>query len=173
MPPATWEGAAVTRVGDLPGRGFSLISAVIAGNCHEPRELHFPTTGDLSRTNTVTSVTQGSNCPTDPAGTATVDVLVPAQTITKSANLSTVVAGAAVSYPIAITNSGQSAYTGTTVTDSLAGVVDDATFNNDAVATAGVVGYDEPNLTRSGDLAGRRQRRGARSPAVVAHAGDR
>ena len=52
-----------------------------------------------------------------------------------------------------MTNSGQTPYTGATVTDDLSGVVDDAAYNGDAAATAGAVSYAAPVLTWTGDLA--------------------
>ena len=61
--------------------------------------------------------------------------------------------GATVTYTITVANTGQTPYTGATVTDSLAGVLDDATYNNDAAATAGTVSYASPDLTWTGDLA--------------------
>ena len=58
-------------------------------------------------------------------------------------------------YTITVTNSGQSAYTGAALTDSLSGVLDDASYNNDATVTAGPgwVTYSSPNLAWSGNLA--------------------
>ena len=42
-----------------------------------------------------------------------------------------------VTYTITVTNSGQTAYTGAAFADSLSGLLDDASYNNDATATAG------------------------------------
>ena len=47
--------------------------------------------------------------------------------------------GGTVSYTITVTNTGQVPYTGASFTDPLAGVLDDATYNNNAAATAGTV----------------------------------
>ena len=52
-----------------------------------------------------------------------------------------------------MTNSGQAAYTGAAFTDSLAGVLDDATYNSDATATAGSCRFASPNLAWTGNLA--------------------
>ena len=52
-----------------------------------------------------------------------------------------------------MTNSGQTPYTGAAFTDPLAGVLDDATYNGDAAATAGSVSFASPNLTWTGNLA--------------------
>ena len=40
-------------------------------------------------------------------------------------------------FTITIANTGQTPYTGATVTDALAGMLDDATYNGDAIATTG------------------------------------
>ena len=60
--------------------------------------------------------------------------LVPALTITKTASVSTATPGSTVGYTITVDNTGQTPYTGASVTDSLAGVLDDAAYNNNAAA---------------------------------------
>jgi hypothetical protein len=61
--------------------------------------------------------------------------------------------GDIVHYAITIADTGQTAYAGATVTDSLTGVLDDATFDNDATATGvGTVSFAAPDLTWTGDL---------------------
>jgi uncharacterized repeat protein (TIGR01451 family) len=115
-----------------------------------------PDTGDKTLVNTVTSAATGSNCPaggTDPACTATVQVLVPALTVTKTATVSTTTPGSAVGYTITVADTGQTPYAGAQVTDSLSGVLGDAAYNGDATASAGTVGYASPTLTWTGDLA--------------------
>ena len=62
-------------------------------------------------------------------------MLTPALAITSTANSATAVPGGTVRYTVTITNAGQTPYTGTTVADSLAGVLDDASYNRDASAT--------------------------------------
>jgi hypothetical protein len=57
-----------------------------------------------------------------------------------------------VNYQIVVTDSGQTSYTPATVTDNLSGVLDDATYNNDAVAPSGSFSYSSPTLTWSGNL---------------------
>ena len=122
-----------------------------------------PDTGDKTMTNTVTSATIGSNCP--PAGgnagcTATVQVLTPGLTITKTADTATAVPGTTVTYTITVKNTGQIPYTAATstaatVTDPLAGVLGDATWGAVATATTGIATYDPATqtLTWTGDLA--------------------
>ena len=114
-----------------------------------------PDTGDKRLINTVTSAATGSNCPagsTDPACTATVMVLVPALTITKTATVSTTTPGSTVGYTITVADTGQTPYAGAQVTDTLTGVLGDAAYNGDATASAGTVSYASPVLTWTGDL---------------------
>jgi uncharacterized repeat protein (TIGR01451 family) len=86
--------------------------------------------------------------------TDTITDFVPAMVIDMTASTSSTAPGDTVDYTITIANTGQTAYTGATVTDSLADVLDDATYNtNSAVASAGTVTFASPNLTWTGDLA--------------------
>jgi len=115
-----------------------------------------PDTGGKVMTNTVVSAAAGSTCAAgggNPACTATVVVLTPGLTITKTANVATATPGGTVDYTITVTDSGQTPYTGATVTDPLTGVLGDAAYNNDAAATAGTVSYASPALTWTGNLA--------------------
>ncbi|WP_375423216.1 fibronectin type III domain-containing protein [uncultured Friedmanniella sp.] len=115
-----------------------------------------PDPGNKVITATLVSSAPGNNCPdatTDPACTFSVTVLVPALTITKTANTSATVAGGTVGYTITIANSGETAYTGASVSDSLAGVLDDASYNLDAFVNRGTVTYSAAVLSWSGDLA--------------------
>lgn len=115
-----------------------------------------PDTGDKLLDNNVTSTTAGNNCPegsTDPACTVTVRDLIPALTITKTADTSVAAPDATVDYTITVDNTGQTPYTGATVTDDLTGVLDEATYRGGAAATAGSVSFASPDLTWTGDLA--------------------
>jgi len=115
-----------------------------------------PDTGDKSLASTITSATAGSNCPsggTDARCASTVSVLVPGLTTTVSAGTSTTTPGSVVQYTVTVTNSGQTAYTNASFTDPLTGVLDDASYNVDASATAGSVSFASPNLTWTGNLA--------------------
>ena len=49
--------------------------------------------------------------------------------------------GATVGYTVTVTNSGTVAVSGAALTDSLSGVLDDASYNGDATATAGSVTF--------------------------------
>ncbi|WP_204046441.1 DUF7927 domain-containing protein, partial [Acrocarpospora phusangensis] len=115
-----------------------------------------PDPGDRLMSNPVVSSTLGNNCPAgggDSRCSVRVIVLVPALTITKTADTATVVEGGTITYTVTVANTGQTPYTGASFTDSLAGALDDATYNNDVAATSGTVGYSAPNLTWTGDLA--------------------
>ena len=115
-----------------------------------------PDAGDTTLTNTVRSASPGNNCPagsTDPRCTATVTDLVPGLDIVTRADTATATPGTVVHYTITATNTGQTAYTGASFTEPLAGVLDDAAYNGDGAATAGSVSFASPNLTWTGDLA--------------------
>ena len=57
-----------------------------------------------------------------------------------------------VGYTITVTDTGQTPYTGATVTDSLSGILGATVYNGDAAATAGTVSYASPDLTWTGNL---------------------
>ena len=82
----------------------------------------------------------------------TITDLVPALTITKSADAAAIMPGGTVHYTITVADTGQTAYTDAALTDPLTGVLDDAAYNNDGSATAGIVSFTAPNLTWTGDL---------------------
>jgi large repetitive protein len=138
----------LTWTGDLaPGSTVTITFSVTVSN---------PDTGDKILANTVTSTAAGSNCPADsidPRCSVSVADLVPALTITKTASVSTATPGTAVGYTITVADTGQTAYTAATVTDSLAGVLGDASYAGDATASSGTVSYASPDLTWTGDLA--------------------
>ncbi|MEI7057684.1 hypothetical protein WBG06_17805 [Nocardioides sp. CCNWLW239] len=67
----------------------------------------------------------------------------------------TVTSGDTVSYTVRVVNTGQVAYTEdapASFSDDLSDVLDDATYNDDASATAGNTSYDAPTLSWSGPL---------------------
>ncbi|WP_051752255.1 putative Ig domain-containing protein [Streptosporangium amethystogenes] len=137
----------LTWTGSIPvGGSVTLTGSVTVNN---------PDTGDKLITLTSVSSAQGSACPvaTAPGCTNSVTVLTPGLTITKTADRSSVVPGAPVAYTVTIANSGNSAYTGAVVTDTLTGVLDAAAYNGDAAATTGTVGLADEVLTWTGDLA--------------------
>jgi large repetitive protein len=75
-----------------------------------------------------------------------------ALTVVSTASTGTTTPGATVSYTITATNAGKAGYSRASLADSLAGALDDATFNHNAVASAGRVSYGSPDLTWTGNL---------------------
>jgi len=144
----TYTSANLTWTGDLvPGQAATITFTVTVNN---------PDTGDKSLTSTLTSTAAGSTCPpSGPAAacTSTVTVLIPALTITKTATTATTTPGSAVGYTITVADTGPTPYTAATITDSLDGVLNDGTYDNDAAASSGTVSYASPVLTWTGDLA--------------------
>ncbi len=137
----------LTWTGDLAPGATAIMTFSVSVNT--------PDTGDKSLISTVTSAAAGNNCPAggpDPSCTATVGVLTPALTITKTASSSTTTPGSAVGYTVTVTDTGQTSYAGATVTDDLTSLLADAAYNGDAAATVGTVTYASPVLTWTGDL---------------------
>ena len=101
-------------------------------------------TGVVSGTPTAAGTSSFTAKVTDAKGkTATfatsITILSSMLTVAVSASPATVAPGGTVTYTITATNSGQTTLTGATFTDPLADVLDDASYNNDASATAGSV----------------------------------
>ena len=143
----TLTSTGISWTGSIPVGGVVTVTGTVTVNN--------PDTGNKVMTSTLATTAPGSNCPsggTDPACTATVDVQLPGLTIVKTANTSVAEPGSVIGYTITVTDSGQTPYTGAVVTDSLAGMVNDAVYNGDAAATAGSVSYASPNLTWTGSL---------------------
>jgi uncharacterized repeat protein (TIGR01451 family) len=150
-PNLTWTGA--LSIGQTATITYSVTA-------HSSADAH-----DATLTDAVTSSTPGNNCPsgsTDPHCSTTVTVAapapiatqssVPALTIAKSADAASVVPGGTVHYTITVADTGQTSYPGAALTDPLTGVLDDATYNYDARASAGTVSFTTPNLTWTGAL---------------------
>ena len=111
-----------------------------------------PDSGNGSLASTVTSATVGNNCPvsggTDTACTVTVALVsVSTLTFTVTADTASAAAGGVVHYTITVANSGLTPYAGATFTAGLGGVLDDASYDGDAAATAGTVTFTSPSLT--------------------------
>ena len=90
---------------------------------------------------------------TDHSSTVFDDAETMGLAIAKTANVSSTTPGSTVTYTITATNSGQTTYTGAAFSDSLAGLLGDADYNNNASATTGSTSYSAPNLTWTGNLA--------------------
>ncbi|MBF4513570.1 DUF11 domain-containing protein [Plantibacter sp. VKM Ac-2885] len=112
-----------------------------------------PVTGDFVLRNIVTPTGPGGSCATVCETTTPISSL----RVEKSTDATGVLPGAVVDYSITVTNTGQVDYTDTqpaSFTDDLSQVLDDATYNGDAVSTSGAgVSYDAPTLTWAGPLA--------------------
>ncbi|MFF2350456.1 hypothetical protein ACFVVL_11795, partial [Kitasatospora sp. NPDC058115] len=117
-----------------------------------------PDTGDQKLDNTVvTPAGSGGNCApgsTDPA--CRVQIPERAFSLVKTASQPTADLGDTVTYTLKVTNTGAADYTAAdpaSFTDDLSGVLDDAAYGDNALATAGSVQYTAPTLTWSGPLA--------------------
>ncbi|GAA4360518.1 DUF7927 domain-containing protein [Angustibacter luteus] len=115
-----------------------------------------PLTGDGTLTNAVTGPPE-STCPDATTDGCTTTTPVRSLSIVKTASpAGAVTPGGTVTYTVTVTNSGQSAYPAAdpaTFSDELTAVLDDASYNGDAAATAGTVAFNDPTLTWSGALA--------------------
>lgn len=80
-------------------------------------------------------------------------VTPPEATIVKELDNAEPVEGDTVTYTVAVTNTGSVAFPGLSFDDDLSGVLDDATYNDDAEADMGEVSYSAPTLSWAGDLA--------------------
>jgi len=112
-----------------------------------------PDSGDKVLTNAVVPTGPGGSCATD--GDCVTNTPVQSISFTKVADTDEVVAGSTVTYTITATNTGQVAYTEAapaSFTDDLTNVLDDASYNGDANATAGSTSYTQPTLSWSGPV---------------------
>ncbi|SEQ02268.1 DUF7507 domain-containing protein [Lentzea albida] len=105
--------------------------------------------GDKRLKNVVTSETPGNNC----ADGCTTDTPVASLKLVKRSEPATAKPGDIVKYTVTISNTGQTVHSGISVTDDLTGVLDDATWNDDQVPSAGTLSFAAPELTWTGDLA--------------------
>ena len=165
----SYASPVLTWTGNLaPGATATVTFSVTVNN---------PDTGDKLVIITATSAAPGSACPTGTTAApcrSTVAVLTPALTIAATAGSTTAMPGATVHYTVTITDTGQTPYTGITVTDSLSGLLDDAAYNGDAAASTrvGLLRQPEPDLDREpgprrrrhGHLLGHREQPRHRQP---------
>ncbi|GLW89269.1 DUF7507 domain-containing protein [Actinokineospora globicatena] len=114
-----------------------------------------PATGDSRIINTVVSPGPGSNCKTGSVSPdCTVSLTKPAVTVVKRYYFDSDVPtlGSKVTYELGLTNRGTEHLTGLDLTDDLSLVLDDAVYNNDAVATTGTPSYAAPVVRWDGAL---------------------
>lgn len=113
--------------------------------------------GNTTLANVATSSSPAGECVTAEDGTEECRTIhktggfVFAKTAAQASG-TTVHAGDTVTYTITVSQRGQGAVTGAVVSDDLSGVLDDATWNDDAVATAGTLTRAGNTLTWAGDL---------------------
>jgi large repetitive protein len=74
-------------------------------------------------------------------------------TVTKTASVASAAPGSMVRYTITAANTGLIPLTAANLTDSLDGILDDASYNADATATTGTISFRSPGLTWTGSLA--------------------
>lgn len=140
----------ITWSGDLtPGQTATISYSV---------EINNPLTGDGSMTNGVVGDGPGSNCTEDPAIDPDCLTRVPLPDISSQKVLvspDSPSAGDTVTYQFTVTNNSDEPVTSVTVADDLSGVLDDATYNDDASADIGSVTYNAvtQRLNWVGDLA--------------------
>jgi ice-binding like protein/uncharacterized protein DUF11 len=84
--------------------------------------------------------------------TDTITNFVSQLTITVTADTPRTAPGEKVHYTITVADTGQTSYAGAALTGSLDGVLDDASYDNDATASTGAVTFTSPNLIWTGDL---------------------
>lgn len=104
--------------------------------------------GDGTLDNVVTSDKCGESCDT----THTIGGFVFAKSADPASG-ATVRTGQTVTYTLTVTQTGVGPVAGANVTDDLSGVLDDATWNDTAVASSGTVTRSGNSLVWSGDLA--------------------
>ena len=144
----TLTSTGISWTGTIPVGGTVTVTGTVTVNN--------PDAGNKIMASTLSTTAAGSNCPsgsTDPHCSVSVTVLTPALTIVTTADATAAVPGQPVTVTVTVTNTGQTPYSGAVVTDSLAGALDDAAYNNDASATTGSVSYAAPVLTWTGNLA--------------------
>ena len=135
--PYTWSISA----GSLPaGLTLNTSTGVVSGT---------PTAAGTSSFTAKVTDAKGKNA----TFATSITILSGMLTIAVTSVPATVAPGGTLTYTITATNSGQITLTGATFTDPLADVLDDASYNNDATATAGSAVFSSPNLTWTGTLA--------------------
>ncbi len=112
-----------------------------------------PDTGNGILSSAITSAATGSNCPsggTAPACSST--VTVSQLTINNTANVATTTPGSVVRYTSTFTNTGQTPYTGITISSNITNVLDDATPNGDQTATSGTLTLTATGISWTGSI---------------------
>ncbi|MGQ0839834.1 DUF7927 domain-containing protein [Actinokineospora sp.] len=113
-----------------------------------------PDTGDHILRNAISSPTPGNTCPTPANPGCMTETRTSGLGLSKVASRQTANPGETIQYTVTVTNTGQVDYPagGASFTDSLAQVLDDATYNNDATASGGTVSYQPGVVSWSGPV---------------------
>ncbi|MDX3386646.1 GEVED domain-containing protein [Streptomyces niveiscabiei] len=147
---ASYSAPKVNWTGTVPAGGTVTVtySATVDS---DPAQL-----GNGVLKNAVTSTSPGSNCATaSGTGCSTTSNQVPTLSITKKqTSTGQATPGSKVTYQVTVDNPTNSTYTNASYTDDLTKILDDATYNADANASAGSVSYSSPKLTWTGDVPG-------------------
>ncbi|MEA2484696.1 MAG: large repetitive protein, partial [Thermoleophilaceae bacterium] len=141
------SATAITWTGDIPVGGTVTVQGTLTVKDPDP--------GDRLITGTLVSTALGNNCPSgggDPRCTASVSVLLPGLTIATTANMPATQPGGQVTYTVTVQNTGQTVYSPATVTVSLDGLLDDATYDGNAATSRGTLTYTPGTLAWSGGL---------------------
>lgn len=117
-----------------------------------------PATGNGTLKNSIVGTGPGSNCTADPAvdpdcmSLSPLPVLSSQKTLVSPTNPN---AGDMATYSFTITNTGAAGVSYVSAADDMSGMLDDATYNNDAVASSGNLEYDPvtKRLSWNGSLA--------------------
>lgn len=107
--------------------------------------MNTPDTGNGVLKNGVVGTGVGANCTENPAVDPNCLAISPLPVLSSQKTLvspASPKAGDTVQYQFVITNTGASGVSAANVADDLNGVLDDATYNNDAVATSGALSYN-------------------------------
>ncbi|MER5645032.1 hypothetical protein [Streptosporangium sp. NPDC002524] len=113
-----------------------------------------PPAGDLRLSGELVGP-EGSNCAAgsiDPACGNLGAPGLPLLYVLMTADRESAVPGQVVTYTITVSNVGNAAYRGATLTGELSRVIDDATYNGDARVTSGTLSYGAPKLAWTGDI---------------------
>lgn len=154
------DGTDLTWTGDLAaGASVTVTYSVVVGG---------PLTGDGVMTNTATSDPDfgmrwpDGECPDvddatcdAPQRTVKAETGIRALAFTKVADATRAVVGQKVTYTVTVTNIGSSDYTPQSpavIVDSMAGLLDDARYNSDAITAVGATSYTAPNLQWTGPI---------------------
>ncbi len=113
-----------------------------------------PPGGSHVLVSSVSSTAAGATCSASGACSTSVRVLMPALTITQTADRTTVVAGGRVTYTVTLMNTGETDQQAATFRDAVGGpeVRAFADYAGDATASVGLVSYADPTLTWTGLL---------------------